>query len=354
MPNALNPHGYLPYIQDGPDVTLSSTSVAEGTFTKVASTKDAVAVGDSFPTPYANLKVQRVRSIRGPGYYTLICEGSGRIGGADAITYGPDTTLRATGLDEGIYEIACASRDGVAVGSAFPDSLAGIRVKEVKAKKLAGYYLLTCTGDGLAAGIGSTKIIGARWSYDPKNYDVLTITRIVGLSAADPTWGSVASTESDISAGSTMYLLSVQDTLKLDGYWKVREETYQGIKSDKVIDREVSVNESLQSPSEPITIDATGGWSDAFKAKVSLPRIVVRDTIITTDVPDTSIIPGRSTPPDAPPVQSFTLTGGLVRNWPNTWKLASIQDNLLYYGISGVAVRKVTLTYEYVWPAEFA
>jgi hypothetical protein len=350
-PTALNPHGLLPFYESGPDVVLSSTSVAEGSFVVIAAAYDEIEKGDAFPSPFANLKVQRVRSVKGPGFWTLTCEGSGPIGGADAITYGPDTTETATNLDQGVYEIACATRDAVVAGDAFPSPLSGIKVKEVRAKKLAGYYLLTCTGEGLIS--GTSKIIGARWTKDPHGYDVLSVSRVVATDASLPSWGSVADVSSEIEAGSTMFFLSAQEAYKLDGAWKVREENYQGVKTDKLLDREITVNESIQSPADPITVSLPDGFSTASKAKVSLPRIVVRDTFITFTAPDTTIIPGRATPPNAPSIQSFTITGSLVRNWPYQWKLASITDAQLIYGVTGVTARRVTLTYEFVWAAEY-
>jgi hypothetical protein len=133
-------------------------------------------------------------------------------------------------------------------------------------------------------------------------------------------------------------------------YWRVTPR-YQGLIGSQPTKRMITVNEEVMNPADPIVVTGlTGGWTDPRKAQISLPKIVVVDTSIVIGSSPTATIPGASTPPDPPSIQSLTITGSnLTYRWPHHWKLASINRDEL----AGTSIALETLTYEYVWPASF-
>ncbi len=131
-------------------------------------------------------------------------------------------------------------------------------------------------------------------------------------------------------------------------FWDVGMR-YRGLIGSKPYKRRIRVNEQIVSPSDPITVDMPGGWpSEARKSSVSFPKVVVVDSYVSLEAPPTDAIPGASTPADAPPIQSITITGtNLVYHWPHGWKLADIDSDQ----IPGCPVWFITLTREFVWAA---
>jgi len=125
---------------------------------------------------------------------------------------------------------------------------------------------------------------------------------------------------------------------------------YQGLLGSKPYKRQITVNEEVVNPEQPIIVTLAGGWDDARKAQVSLPKIMVRDTRVVTDVSPTASIPGNATPDNAPSIQAMSISGpNLVFRWPHNWKIASLDRD----EIPGTLVALETINYEFVWPANF-
>jgi hypothetical protein len=123
---------------------------------------------------------------------------------------------------------------------------------------------------------------------------------------------------------------------------------YRGINTAHAYKRSITVNEQIVNPSVPIYVNLPGGWTTPTQdAQMSMPKVVVRDTIVGLIAPPTQLIPGPLTPPDAPAIQSITFTGlETTRHWPSGWKLAAI-DN--HQTIPNTSLHLYTLVYEYVW-----
>lgn len=224
-----------------------------------------------------------------------------------------------------------------------------MRIHDIRARLIPGsLYDLTCSARGLIS--GTSRVIARRISDDTLGWDVLTERRMETASSSAPVFGATHPNHS------SMFFMQggQEETLDLgtgDSQWVLRDRTYRGIANGvlKKLGRRVTVNENIVTQ-DSITVNLPGGWTTARKGKVSFPRIVVEDTILTTTPPPTSSIPGNATPPNAPTVQTFNLSGTLTYNWPSGWKLASINSEELFLG---AGVYHQTLSYEYVWPAEF-
>jgi len=144
---------------------------------------------------------------------------------------------------------------------------------------------------------------------------------------------------------STMHCVDVtEEALESTGFFRITA-SFRGLIGSKNYKRRISVNEQVLSPSDPVYLNVPGGWSDLRKSQFSFPKVVVMDTYITTQYPNTLSIPSKMTPPNPPPIQNFYYEGtNVVFNWPWGWKLASIDaDNV-------GTVWATTYTYEFVWP----
>ena len=153
-----------------------------------------------------------------------------------------------------------------------------------------------------------------------------------------------------LSGFGNMYAVDVEKDEGRSGIWWVTVQ-YQGILASKNRKRRITVNEQISSPSEPAIVDLPdGGWDDARKSSISMPRVVVVDQFISTVAPDTDGIPGNKTPPSPPSLRSLSAFGAdVVYNWPHGWKLAAIDSDQ----IPGKSIWLVTETYEYVWETQF-
>lgn len=131
-------------------------------------------------------------------------------------------------------------------------------------------------------------------------------------------------------------------------WWRVSPH-YQGLIDTKPYSRQITCNEEVVSPSEPIIVTLPEGWDDPRKGQISLPKICVRDSRVVIVASDTGAIPGNVTPPDAPDIQFISITGTLTWRWPKGWKIASLDRT----EIPGTLIALETISYEYVWPAVF-
>ena len=130
----------------------------------------------------------------------------------------------------------------------------------------------------------------------------------------------------------------------------MRQRTYKGIigsVASKLVQRKITNNGNIVS-SESIVVDLAGGWTTARKGQVSLPRVVVSDTVISTTSPNTLALPGKATPPNPPAVLLLTPSGPDVSyNWPSGWRVSGVSGQELYLG---AGIWSNTIDYEYVWP----
>jgi hypothetical protein len=85
------------------------------------------------------------------------------------------------------------------------------------------------------------------------------------------------------------------------------------------VQRTISCN-GQQISREQLKVQLERGWSDYRKGVVSIPKVVVVDTYLSSAPPPTSNIPGTSMPLAAPPVRNMNLTGpDLTYYWPHGW-----------------------------------
>lgn len=144
-----------------------------------------------------------------------------------------------------------------------------------------------------------------------------------------------------------MYCISRQVSTLLDVATPIYrvQARYKGFIDEKPYKRVITCNEQISSPKD-LTNLLTGGYPYPWpNNQIAFPKVVVRDTLITTVPPPQDLIPGAVTPPDAPDILTISISGSeLTRHWPHGWKLSSI-DN--YDMITGTDLYMYTLVYEY-------
>jgi hypothetical protein len=243
----------------------------------------------------------------------------------------------------------CPAYATYAKGDAVP-GYSNMRIVSTRSELVPGsLWDISCEARGLIT--GSSRIISRRTGTDTLGWDTLSERRMELASQTVPEFGGAHPSHS------AMKFMQAGEEEQLDlgdgtSRWVVRERNYRGLATGayKRTSRKVTVNENVTTQ-DSITVSLPGGWDTARKGQVSLPRIVVTDTVLTTTAPPTATIPGNLTPPSPPNIQVISVSGSdLTYNWPSAWKLASIDSDELFLG-AGVYLQ--ALTYEYVWPTQF-
>lgn len=260
---------------------------------------------------------------------------------------GRDIRRRRDGLDGGTMKFLSESQNTFLPGSVMTAwGYPGLEIEEVSSAKAGEIdWEHTLMVVGIIDARGARRELGFPQQNKPlTGWDELTDS-IITTSPDDYDRGTV-------HAGHSNMICVESPRVNIYGaYWRVTPK-YQGIIGEQPTKRVITVNEEVMTPSEPLRIiGLPGGWSDYRKGQMSLPKIVVMDTSIIIGSSPTADIPGPSTPPDAPSIGSFSISGSnLTYRWPHAWKLASLNRD----EIPGTIIALQTLTYEYVWPTSFS
>lgn len=249
------------------------------------------------------------------------------------------------GLDEGVQVYHCDRPDVFFPGNQHP-LYPGLRINEVDEVKLPGIVETTLHCSGLKT--GTSRRVSLDWEENPFSWDIATEEWIVRDNTASLSWGTA------LTGFSNMRYMGGGESYQLDGRYIVRTYQYKGIRRTGLAHRRATVNDNVVSPSEPITVNLPGGDGlNAHNYNVSLPRVVVVETVKTTSAPNMASIPGTVSTPISgvsfPSVSTIpaTITGSdLTYNWPQGWKIANIEPDQL---AATIGLYVTTYTYEFVW-----
>lgn len=220
-------------------------------------------------------------------------------------------------------------------------------IEELEREDDGPVYLFNVTAVGLS---------GDRRSKRDKGYPKLT-PNLEGLDEAQDSWLVSKAVVDNYGPGTRlrgnnqMVCLSSPYEPVHDDWVRVTPR-YAGVlsgSSDRPYKRQISVNERIVNPSEPVQVGLPGGWSTPEKASVSMPTLCVTDHQVIIGGPNTLLIPGNATPPNPPEVNVFDISGDLTGNWPHGWKVASIDGEY----IPGTNIWVGSIRYEYVWRRTF-
>jgi len=270
-----------------------------------------------------------------------------RYGGLDApLLLDQKIRRRRDGLDGGTLKYLSQDRDTFLPDQAAPTTgLTGLIIEEVESEQVGeidwehNLMVVGILGNRLERReIGYPRIHERQVGWDDLTDSIITTNpQSYGRGVIHATYGNMICMESP------------RDNI-YGNYWRVQPQ-YQGLLNAKnYYKRQITVNEEVMSPQDPVIVTLPGGWTTARKAQVSMPKIVVKDSQMVFGPSPTVIIPGRYTPPNPPAIQSLSMSGSdLTWRWPSLWKLASIDRD----EIPGLDCALQVLTYEYVWPASF-
>jgi hypothetical protein len=243
---------------------------------------------------------------------------------------------RLDGLDSGTLEWFSPSLEAFNPGDA-PPGYPGLVIQEVEIEEeCEGRYVhrLQCLG-----------VLGSKPNRKLKSSFRRTLDTFDEGSEEWIALGSgLIALGSSPSGHASMHCVDVTEEALESGYFRI-SASFRGLLGEKPYKRRIAVNEQILSPGDPVYLNVPGGWQDLRKSQFSFPKVVVMDTYVTTQHPNTAAIPGMMAPPDAPPIQNLYYEGtNVVFHWPWNWKLASIDaDNVS-------SVWATTYTYEFVWP----
>lgn len=257
-----------------------------------------------------------------------------------------------TGPDECSFTAHdCPAIDTYTLGTKVP-GYDTMRVVETDPQVVPGsLFDIPCRARGLLS--GTSRVISRRIGRDAFGWDTLQERRMETKSTPVPRHDSVHPSHPKmfhLSGGEDEFLDLGDGTSN----WVLRDRSYRGMIADsrKLISRKVSVNGDTVTPSDPIVVSLPDGWNTARKGQVSMPRIVVNDSTLTTKNPPTGDVPSSHyDPPSAPNIKFLNPTGSALTSvWPHHWTIPSVAYEELFLG-AGVYLQ--TLTYEYVWPLKF-
>jgi hypothetical protein len=244
----------------------------------------------------------------------------------------------ATGLDRCVQDWQTGDKFSFTPGKEMP-GYPGMEIVSVQTEEDGPKYLHRVTGEG---------VLGEKAEKRTRFRTRETLQG--GWDGAEAVWITKTPGASKFAKGSSptgyanLYAFDVDKEELKRGWWEVTIG-YLGLISEKPYHRRVTVNEQILSD-DAMVVALDPEWDTPRRGEASLAKIVVQDTEITTTIPDTSDIPGNSTPPDPPAIQVISVTGtDLLWHWPYGWKLASID----YEKVPGKSLWLVTYTYEYVW-----
>lgn len=266
------------------------------------------------------------------------------IHGQDTIPGEIDIEKHLQGMDQGTITYRdCRTVDQFVIGGAAP-FYPGLRIQDTRSRYTpGGFWDIVLHVRGLLT--GGDRTIGRRWRTSAGGFDECVERHVTLRSVGQLGKGTT------MSGFPFMHVMEGAVDEQMDGIWEIRDYTFRGISSNKLILRNIGANEQITSPSDPIAVNLPHGWGDPRKSSVSLPRVTVEDTITGLTPPPTDALPGVFFPPNAPAVATITLSGtNLTWNWPPGWKLNSTPGTELYMG-SGIWTYK--LSYEWVYPAVF-
>lgn len=248
-------------------------------------------------------------------------------------------------FDVGTMSYFMPKQDSLVKGAASPE-YPGMIIKKVNARKEADAWIGRLNVQGLMT--GTTRRIDRVFTPNIEGLDDGNESWIVkGAVPSRFTIGGIPNGYTDAAGYPNMRVISAP-TQTLWGGFKRVSLRYLGSLGPKSYKRRITVDGLVVQPSDPITVFFAGGFTDK-KGRVELPEVVIEDTYVVTSQPDFTVIPGNETPPDAPAVATFAISGDLTYQWPNGWTI----QNISYDPIPDTTIATSTRRYRYKWLATF-
>ncbi len=241
------------------------------------------------------------------------------------------------GLDTASLVYACcASRDAYKVGQAAP-GYAGLIIDKVGHKQDGDEWELSLSCNGIYGNKGQRQSLGyPKTTINQEDFDGVEDEVISASRSFFHRGGFGAYGGSMICVSASSEPINYSKT-----YWRNRGR-FLGIIEQKPYKRQITCNNKVIT-GDSITWPLEGGWGTAQKASVALPSVVVSDTYLTTNAPQTGRIPGAQSPPNPPSIRFINATTTDPRYyWPNGWGLTVQAEQ-----VAGVSLWRVTYIYEY-------
>jgi hypothetical protein len=272
--------------------------------------------------------------------------------------------LRKRDFDSCIYSVDSANEDFVVPGSALP-GYPHMRAVDVQPEQVGDVWIFANTEyKGFKNPAELWRIFSRSKNSPSEGFDNMTIT----LGTREPSHarfakGATAPTRDDVPAEyPNMFIMDraeeqtdITDTNDASLY-SVISLNLRGLLGTKPYTRRVSCAAQTISPAGNWfvydTINEAGETIEGFSpeegaqpVEISLAKLVVTDSFVTTTTPPFGGIPGSITPPEAPDFTdlNFWTTGSYRYHWPFGWRRASITAEKL----PGVSVWFWSVAYEF-------
>jgi hypothetical protein len=244
-----------------------------------------------------------------------------------------ELVIRPRGLDTTAQIWLTDHEDSFANGGA-PPGRPHMRIKEVQTKADGPRFIHRVQAEGLAK--AADKIEARRIRQPEEGWDEGPI-ELLTLNPNQYAQGDL------VPGYETLWIVGLEKD-DINGHvWRLSLDT-KGILAPKARKRRITVNNQPVSSSTTLALADTDtfkdedgtftGWADSRYTALDSSRVVVVDTLLTTEAPPTDKLPGHLTPENAPPVLDiFAIpwwsTAGFTWNWPWGWSLKGINSEQL-------------------------
>ena len=240
-----------------------------------------------------------------------------------------EITTRNTDFDDGYLEYLAAARDAFEPGGN-PPEFPAMTILEVNSRAECDEFICRVRVQGLMT--GSSRRISSSFTANLEGFDDGQESHLT-LNPTEITIGSVA------SGYAHMICVSVTRETLGNG-WHRLTPRYLGSLGTKPYKRRIAVDGQTVQPSDPFSISLPGGWAGTQKGRIDLPEVTVEDRYVSTARPNTALVPGNETPPDAPAVSGIAITGDLTYQWPHGWTLTGIEWDPIPGTTIGIETRR--------------
>lgn len=259
-----------------------------------------------------------------------------------------ELVVRTRGLDTTAQVWLTDREDSFLAGGALPGR-PHMRIKEVQTKADGPRYIHRVQAEGLAK--AADKLEARRIRQPEEGWDEVAL-ELLTLAPDHYAQGDL------VPGYETLWVAGVERESVNGHVWRLSIDA-KGILAPKARKRRITVNNQPVSASTTMVLADTSifkdqnnvftGWNDSRYSAIDASRVVVVDTMLTTEAPPTDKLPGHLTPENAPPVLdifavSWWSSSGFTWNWPWGWSLKGINSEQLL----DKSLWVTTITTEYV------
>jgi len=259
--------------------------------------------------------------------------------------------LRRNDFDACSYSVDSLSDGFVECGDTLP-GYAKMKAVDVRQEQVGDVWVYSAEYKGFKNPLESLRVFSRSESSPSEGFDNIALSIATTMDTTHPLLARGAGVPNDDSLPFMFIMDRTKDVSEVAGF-NVMNLQLRGLLGDKPYTRRVNGNNVTMQPEGNWTIgNATNplgesvlGTNVSVPTEISMAKITVVDSFVTTSTPPWAGIPGNFTPENAPEVAelSFTTSGSVLYHWPFGWRRANVSTEQL----PGKNIWFISITYEF-------